>query len=74
MQPYCIQPAFQQRTKPALNNTETWQRRRYQRRRYCGRQKTFSLQIFGKKYTQGGFGYQRKCRTDLRQRFATLTG
>jgi glutathione S-transferase len=36
--------------------------------------KSFSLNIMGMPYTQGTFGYQVKCLTDLRQRFAALTG
>ena len=34
----------------------------------------FSLQIMGMPYAQGTFGYQVKCLTDLRQRFAALEG
>ncbi|MBT6387779.1 MAG: glutathione S-transferase [Alphaproteobacteria bacterium] len=34
----------------------------------------FSLKIMGMPYAQGTFGYQVKCLTDLRERFAALTG
>jgi glutathione S-transferase len=36
--------------------------------------KSFSLNIMGMAYAQGTFGYQVKCLTDLRERFAALTG
>lgn len=36
--------------------------------------KSFSLEISGKPYSQGTFGYQVKCLVDLRQRFAALDG
>ncbi len=36
--------------------------------------RTFELEIYGQPYRQGTFKYQLKCLTDLKQRFAALSG